>query len=259
MFHQFEQGAAGDRLALALELALGFDEWGQPGLKEARLRGVDRELRRLMERKISAEQIEYLEASVVRGLLTREELDRIRTPVYLELRFGANPRFEEAESMRSYSSDPAWLERLPAKKPCTVGDVDLAAKLRAVLGSQAASFRIVAEAIIDWLPISPEPSQVRSSFDALVATIDSKQSEFSHRALDALRSLSPEIVRVGLARAAPIIESIVPALLRKAPPPPRRRGVSGASAVPAPQRRARAVSEPRGRAPLGRSTRSRES
>jgi hypothetical protein len=239
MFHQFEQGAAGDRVALAMELALGFDEWSQPALHQARLRGVELELRLLREaRKISLEQMEYLEASVVRGLLTREELDRVRTATYLELRFGPTPRPKEAEELAGYSSDSVWLERLPQNKPCWIGDLDLAGKLRTTLGEQAKGFGLVAEAIIDWLPLYPEASQVRPAFDELLLAFESK-NPVSHRALEKLRSLPKEVVSVGLCRASPIIDAILLSVRRTSPPVARRRTFSA--------RRARSTSDSRAR------------
>jgi hypothetical protein len=208
MFHQFEQGAAGDALALAFELALGFVEWSQPALQEARRRGVELELRRLAEGQISQEQMEYLEASVVRGLLKREELDQARTAAYLELRFGASARPEAAVEMRGWSQDSAWLERLPAKKPCWVGDVDLGAKLRVTLGAQATAFARIAESIIEWLPLFPEPAQLRASFDALVSALD--DTKVSSLPVERIRSFPPEVVRVAMSRARAIVDAVAP-------------------------------------------------
>ncbi len=211
MFHQFEQGAAGNPIAVELELALGFLEWSQPSLREARRRGVELELRLLREgRKISAEQMEYLEASVVRGLLSREELDPIRTAVYLELRYGPAARPEAAELLRGYSNDAVWLERLPTEKPCWVGDVDLGTRLRGMLGAQATAFRAVAEAIIDWLPLAAEPGEALPAFDRLVAAFEAPDTPNPHRALESLRTLPVEVVRIGLARARPILRDLPP-------------------------------------------------
>jgi hypothetical protein len=196
MFHRFEQGAEGDRTAVELELALGFVEWSQPGLRQARRRGVELELSRLAEGKISAEQMDFFEASMVRGLLLREELDPLRTRIYLELKWGPDAKPEAAENMRRSSDDAVWLDRLPEKKPCFVGDVDIGARLRQALGSEASLFAPIADAIVDALPLFADPSQVRAAFDALVATLDH----------DRLRTFPKEVVRIALWRARSIID-----------------------------------------------------